>query len=85
MDYKGRLLPGLPCGLYRGRTGGGGGGLPYLYRKLRPEGPKKNLETAPPLPYLRLWMAGFPPYLKYTGRKCIIHNTMVTMEYAHVI
>ena len=41
MDYKGRLRPGLPCGLYRGRAGGGGG-PPYLYRKLRPEGPKKN-------------------------------------------
>ena len=46
MDYTGRLLPGLLSGLSRGRAGGGRP-PPYLYRKLRPEGPKKNFGDRP--------------------------------------
>ena len=40
----------------------GGARVPhYFWTKLKPEGPKKIfLETAPPPPYLRVWMTGLP-------------------------
>ena len=48
-----------------------GAGPPYYLTRLRPKGPKKIiLETAPPPPYLRVWMTGPPPYLKVWIRHC---------------
>ena len=41
---------------------------PYVLIKMRPEGPKIFLETAPPpLPYLSVWMTAPPPLIWRSG------------------
>ena len=55
-----------------GRSRGGARPPSLIFTKVRPEVPKKFLETdpPPPLPHLRVRMTGPPPYLKVWIRHC---------------